>query len=808
MRDGLIARAALRSWIFPAALVALGLGFALLPLAQGRIFFYWDNAQQHVAQTAFLQEGLRQSAIPQWWPNVGLGFPATAEGQAAHYHPIRLIVALLFSTPAALMWELAIYFAIAGLSTYFFLREFRLHRAACFLGGASQMFCGFAMVYVRNIALHRSFCLLPLAMLCAERIVRRGDARSWLGAVVVVGVQFLAGHPSLAVVTAVATVAYVALRVLHEQWSRGARLTQIATGLARHVSVWVVAVALGFALAAIQVVPTLLHAKQSQRAGGLSFESAVEVLPATPRGLGQLIFPFAYTQGDFLTPPAPWGPFNPVPTAGMYSGVLCVVLAPVALWWRRRGRDATLPLAVSCVLAIGFALGAQGGLFPLLWSLPGMNGLRFPSRFLLWAAFCVSCLAAFGAHRLIAIGRLRLPSARTFAPLVLVALGVLAFAAALWLRLPETRSGVLISLGWYGAAFGLVVLLTRVTGRVRGLVLVLVACLALGDLWFFRARGGYAPAIPIDSAMAPTGAAAFLQQDHDQFRILSLIATDHGAFVTSDLKDYVQADLSTIWGIDSADVFLSLFLKRHYAVRTSIVQELLARPESAASLASYLAAMNVRYIVAPAELALAGWERVHEGRPTSVWRNPVTLPRAFVVGRVVPQQFPLRDEWRRRSDERLADYKRDVADWTSRAVDAQVLDHVMDRQLDYRTTAEAEGAELLGLNDIAEAAPVEVKDSKPDEMRFSARTSTPALLVISNNWYPGWTATVNGAPAPLIHTNWIMTGLQVPAGSSEVVLRYRTPGFRPGAIVSASVLLLVGLLLAWPPPLRRLLNRG
>jgi Bacterial membrane protein YfhO len=797
----------LKPFILPIALVALGLGFALIPLAQGRMFFYWDNAQQHYAQTVFLEDGLRHGTIPQWWPNVGLGFPATAEGQAAHYHPIRLLCALLFSAPAALMWELAIYFVIAGLSTFYFLRELRLHRFACFLGAASQMFTGFAIVYVRNIALHRSFCLLPLAMLCAERWVKRRSVASLASAAMVIGLQFLAGHPSLAIVTAVGTTVYLTLRLTQQAFGgREKRPAHLIT-LVRPLAAWILAIGLGMGVAAIQVIPTFLHVQQSQRQGGLSYESAVEVLPATPRGLGQLVFPYAYEQGDFLSKPAPWGSFNPVPTAGMYSGLFCVVFAPIALWWwRRRRPDATLALSASLVTALAFALGPRAPLFPLLWSLPGMNGLRFPSRFLLWAAFCLSCLAAIGGQRLMAAGRSRLRPQSGIAPLGLVGFGLVVGAAAIAWGLPDARLGVGLSLAEYAVGLLIAFVLLRTRGIVQRRVLLVAAGLAIGDLLMFRAIGGYAPSVPIAEAINPPAAVAALQRDPDRFRILSLIESENGAFFTQDLRDYAQADLCTIWGLDSTDVFLSLFLKRYYAVRLSVVHELLQRPASAGSLASFLGALNVKYVVAPRELNLPGWEQTSEGARTAVFRIPSFSPRAFLVGQVVEQHFELRDEWRQLSDSRLASYRRDVLDWQSRSVDAQILDHVMDRQLDYGSTAEVLGANSINVQGIDATASVEELRTAPDEMRFSVHSSKPAFLVISSSFYPGWVATVNGEPTRVFQTNWVMSGVAVPAGDSDVVLHYTTPGFKAGVVISLAALVVIGAVLLRPAFLHRVLR--
>jgi hypothetical protein len=798
----------LRSWIIPIALVILGLGFALVPLAQGRMFFYWDNAQQHYPQTVFLQQGLQQGAIPHWWPEVGMGFPTMAEGQSAYYHPIRLLTAFVFSAPASLMWELALYFAIAGLSTYFFLREFRLHRTACFLGAATQMFCSFAVVYVRNVALHRSFFLLPLALLCAERFVRRGSVRSLLAAVVVIGTQFLAGHPSFAIVTVVATFVYLVVRSLQHGARRGDVLTAVGRALGTRLGAWACVVVLSLGLAAVQVVPTLMHARQSQRDGGLTFEYATGSQPATPRGLGQLLFPYIYTQGDWLPTAEFWGRFNNVPGNGMYAGVLCIVLAPVALWWRRRWPDPALPLAVSGIVAIGFALGAKAPFFPAWWSLPGMNSLRFPSRFLYWAAFCLSCLAAFGAHRLIAIGRLNLPQVRRLAPIGLVALALVALGGALMAGLPGARDGVVRSLIWYAAAVLIAALVTTLKGRLQSVVLLLAVFLAVGDLWAFRAHGNYARTVPIEEAVSPPGHVGYLKGDPERFRVLSLIVTEKENPTTEELKEYVQADLSTIWGIESADVFLSLFLKRYFAVRQSVAQEILQRPESARSLASFLGALNVKYIVAPENVSLSGWQRVYAAGQTVIWKNPSVLPRAFLVGSVRPQVFELTQEWRLRGNERLADYQRTVSDWFSREVDVQIIDHVMASQVDYASAAEVAGAENIHVSPLAGASTVQILASGPDEMRFSVDTSTPAFLVMSSNFYPGWTATVNGQAATLFQTNWVMTGLPVPAGKSEVVLRFRTPGFGTGLMVSALVALLVMSMLFLTAPLKRVLSSG
>src|SRR5688572_30312470 len=120
-----------KAWLWPAILAAAGLAFALVPLARGQFFFYWDNASQHFPALLFLSRSLELGVLPLWWPEVMGGFPIVAEGQAAHFQPVHLALAWLLPAPAAFMTEVGLAFAISGLGTYAFLRLFRLEHAVC-----------------------------------------------------------------------------------------------------------------------------------------------------------------------------------------------------------------------------------------------------------------------------------------------------------------------------------------------------------------------------------------------------------------------------------------------------------------------------------------------------------------------------------------------------------------------------------------------------------------------------------------------------------------------------------------------------
>jgi len=59
-------------------------------------------------------------------------------------------------------------------------------------------------------------------------------------------------------------------------------------------------------------------------------------------------------------------------------------------------------------------------------------------------------------------------------------------------------------------------------------------------------------------------------------------------------------------------------------------------------------------------------------------------------------------------------------------------------------------------------------------------TVTPAVTVLSDAFYPGWKAAVNGQPVPVVRANGMFRAIPVPAGRSRVVFQYEPVSYRLG----------------------------
>jgi uncharacterized membrane protein YfhO len=69
-----------------------------------------------------------------------------------------------------------------------------------------------------------------------------------------------------------------------------------------------------------------------------------------------------------------------------------------------------------------------------------------------------------------------------------------------------------------------------------------------------------------------------------------------------------------------------------------------------------------------------------------------------------------------------------------------------------------------------------------------------AFLVLSDTYYPGWRASIDGVPVPLYRTNACIRGVALPAGTHEVRFAFEPVSFRVGAglsLASLSVLAVV-----------------
>ncbi len=108
------------------------------------------------------------------------------------------------------------------------------------------------------------------------------------------------------------------------------------------------------------------------------------------------------------------------------------------------------------------------------------------------------------------------------------------------------------------------------------------------------------------------------------------------------------------------------------------------------------------------------------------------------------------------------------------------------------------------LADDSQAVSLETERPQPEHLIVRVESPTPRVLIFAETFMPGWEATLDGQPTEIWRANAYYQAVWVPAGSHEVVFRYRPVAFRLGAMIALIALPALGFLWFLPALLRRL----
>ncbi len=157
-------------------------------------------------------------------------------------------------------------------------------------------------------------------------------------------------------------------------------------------------------------------------------------------------------------------------------------------------------------------------------------------------------------------------------------------------------------------------------------------------------------------------------------------------------------------------------------------------------------------------------ERIGE---TVVYENLDAMPRAWLVPEAVPA----------RPQEILH------AIYYSQLPDG--------RPFDPARTAMIEDSEVFQATAFDPSGKVEIVHLEDTEIVLQTQSLSDSFLVTSDIYYPGWEATLDGEPVPLVRTDYVLRGVALPAGSHEVRFEYHPKSFYTGMTVTVLSLLIL-----------------
>lgn len=763
-----------REWVV-ALLVFLAIAILFAPdaaLGQG-VFWHHDFRHHHFPWRVWGAGRWAVGEVPWWSAATANGYPLLAEGETGFLYPPSVLLFLALPAGLALNWSVILHQVWTALGMWAYLRQRPLPMLPALFGAVAFAWSGFLVSHTLYLGMQNAVSWLPWAVFA-------GATRRWGLVSIAIAMMGLAGHPQAAAFGGL-LLAVLALATL-----RGADLLR-----------WGASVGVGGLIAAPQLLASLELSKFSMREGGVGDLFAnigglpvAELLNGVLPELWGFDRPADVAQTYYHRGTSYWGSGENYWEMCFYLGIPVVVCALVGA---RRHKGWLVLAALSLVLMLG------GPLWDLVRLLPGYGFFRFPVRFALWLGFAVAVLAAEGFDQLRTLPRPWIVRRRLLVLAWLVGFGLV--GGGLVLRLAEAPVQAFLT-HHYEAKLALppppmelpplaravlpapeVVAQEEIPDKVARIwdelwestsllshrvwmpVVLLVGtglllrhprrlfALAFLDLWVFG--HDFHPRVPT----------AETEKKPDW---VNWEMTVPGGYRTAVLDRRIDPDLDTtlgtasmglLWGTSDVLIPGPLLMLRNDAL-----------------------------------LALAGLD-VGDTGPQKVER--------YLAHRAIANRMAIR--WVASTHPvpglaafRLADYF--VGADTQALPRARVVPCVRGvpgleeafaavQEEDPRRTVVIEG----GTSGCADAPPTD--DTRIREYRDRhvwIEASGPGTLVLADSWYPGWTATVDGAPVEIQKADVVYRGVPLGPGPHTVQFDY-DPGL-PARLLPLSAVLAIGAL--------------
>lgn len=677
---------------------------------------------------AFVRE---HGTLPNW-SSLGCGGGPSFGGE----EPFSLLLFSQLPVAAALDALLIAWLLVAAHGGYSFARRIGASRPGAWLAGFSFALSGYLVMQLKHLGIVGTVVWLPLGFLCLDHALSPvifARRVLWLcGFALVFGAQVLAGFPQSAYICAIAYGAYSLYVVLARVPAPGERFVGrvVLPLLAAACSV-----TLGALIGAVLLLPLGALGAVSDRGGGNTFEWASQ-LNYNPANALTFLVPYIngdVADGTYKARSLFWEDYGYVGAATF----LLAIYAAVRHWRVPRVRF-FVGLALGCYLLV---LGPATPVFRIAFEvIPGFSLFRFPTRFLVVVDFCLCVLAALGLSHLPGdlLPWFRRAGGERVLPLLMVALCI---GTELDLILHQSHQNPMV-----------------------------------------QASSWFQPPTTVNALRRePGGPPRVFTPFHMEYHLAANVAAQGWADLRPyyALRELLQPNSNLYWNIASADCYAGISarwvvdtwgdhsrgsLLVYKTLRANIP---LRRIETKPVFVSLMRAYGVTHVISP--LAIPALEpRVPLGEDDTLDVNLYRVPGARRV-RVVEHAV--------------------VAADTAAAVRELFDDRFEPDAVVVLSEAPAQLASPPAVRrEPAAGGSARIEHEHDAELIVHATAPRGGYLVVSDTFFPGWTATVDGTPAPIYRANLSVRAVPLGPGSHRVQFRYVVQGRARGRLLSACAL--------------------
>ena len=681
-------------------------------------------------------------SLPFWNPYIYSGMPYWAHFESTIFYPLGFLFWLI-SPERAFGFTVLFHLVLGCVLMHLLSKSFFSSPWAGFVASAVFVLNNFLMATLYDGQMHRIFCYvwIPLILYLLNKALNSPSLwfyGSLAGAAW--GAQILAGAPQDAFYTFLAASLFLA-------WNLK-RPLKSARHNPRAFLLLVLLFCFGSGLAAIQLLPAFEFMGQSVRASLGRYDLITQgsyppealITAFLPRFFGN------YVNAEYWVSGVPWS----IPFYNLYVGILPLFLL-LFLTRDHSGHGRILGFSVSLALiALVLALGSHTPVYQWVSMLPGFDKIRAPAKIIMLWAFAMALLAGKGMDDLLRMGEKSLrrrgcmalccglllaglnlfflfdPSLvlRVFSPFILAEAIPSMMSHARDIILSEFHRMVLISL-FLVLLFFVLIRLRR--HRSQSFILFLMSGILVLDLGHVNwGAVRYKDEVYDWTLQAKTGLDSNIGKDRELYRV--------GSFEFG-----MGPNIEMVMGYQTVGGYTPFFLHRYYEYINFYTEGHL--PEAWVYF-FYGRHPKTRLM----DLLNLKYEILYDQGSYTI--RSTGLPRAFLV--------PGHDVVER----------------------SEVLSRLTHPDFDPKKTVLFEKEdEPLGLRPQASPEPAppglaRILSYRPD--RLAIETDSPAFryLFLSEIFYPGWKAFIDGQPTRILRGNYLFRVLELPEGRHQIRLEF------------------------------------
>ncbi|HWE48996.1 MAG TPA: YfhO family protein [Bryobacteraceae bacterium] len=686
----------------------------------------------------FWVQSIRQGHLPLWDPYSFSGHPFAGEMlPAVYYLPHLLFLLVPFNRNGLISPRFYQEFVIlihitCAFFTFALLRELRCSRLAAFVGACAFSLGGLLSRMVWPIYVETCIWLpaIFLFLLRAFRAERRNRAllEAALGGLCL-GMSILTGGLGFSMMQGIFA---LAAAIYFGARAASAQPSQRQAQWMRTAAIFGIFMSVACGAAAVQLISAREYSPLIMRFIDDGPYPAADKIPY------HRLVPGMWPQSivSALFPMAFDGKLGGEEYFPFYIGVLPFFLALVAVW--RRWSHLWVPfLTVLAVLAFVYSLGEFSPLNGVLYAVvPYLWAARSANRFLYLVSFALAILAAFGLDILLEnAGQEWWASAKAILKWIAIACAAALFVPGIFTQVQLGIYSALSLLLVLGACGAFVYLTRHPAGPwLRGAVVVFI----LFDLSAFdwRELDKSHPSKPyaeLDQMVSLRGPAMFIKSRPGLHRVRVGVSPE------PNVGDAYE--IQSTWG--GGATVLTEYSK--FGIREDL--------------------LNVGYYIRPASTPDAN--PVYQDEHWKVYENQRSFPRAWLVHKAI-----------------VVTAKDGVY---SRLDDPAVNLHntaLLDAPLPPDLARSLDGTDGTGET-------VRFRSYEPDHISIDVTSEKSGLLVLSEMFYPGWHATVNGKPVQIYRVDGALRGVAAPQGTDRIELNYAPFNIFAGIAITALTFLAV-----------------